>query len=98
MSPKSLDLASLELFAGVPLIFRIAICEVGLTKSTHLDVAVKSCKQGSASALRGLLAEIKIMAYLGKHENILNLLVAHTDDMNKGRYEDNQFTKKIYDK
>lgn len=48
-------------------------------------VAVKMCKDGADMAhLRALTLELKIMVHLGKHLNIVNLMGAHTANMEKG--------------
>ncbi|RXG60247.1 Platelet-derived growth factor receptor alpha, partial [Armadillidium vulgare] len=48
-------------------------------------VAVKMCKFGHDRAqLIALIMELKIMIHLGKHLNIVNLLGAHTSNIDKG--------------
>lgn len=37
------------------------------------------------SAFKGILSEIKILSYLGPHENIVGLIGAHTSDLQKGK-------------
>jgi hypothetical protein len=38
----------------------------------------------SATQLKNLLSEIKIMSYIGKHENVVILLGAHTEGIKDG--------------
>ncbi|RXG61985.1 Vascular endothelial growth factor receptor 2 [Armadillidium vulgare] len=48
-------------------------------------VALKMCKFGYDKAhIRALIMELKIMIHLGKHLNIVNLLGAHTSNIDKG--------------
>lgn len=54
-------------------------------KRDWLPVAVKICRYGCISALKGLLSEIKILAYIGKHENVVSLIGAHTEQLSQGR-------------
>lgn len=56
------------------------------TTSSDADmvVAVKMCRPGCVTALKGLLSEIKILTYLGKHENVVSLVGAHTDLISLG--------------
>lgn len=53
------------------------------TKQGPFPVAVKTTKDSDASQLRSLLSEIKLMTYIGKHENIVNLIGAITQDLKK---------------
>lgn len=53
-------------------------------RNVQVDAAVKTCKAGSASALRGLMSEIKIMAYLGRHSNVVGFIGAFTHDLTDG--------------
>lgn len=57
-----------------------------------IDVAVKTCKPGAPQALRGLLSETKILAYLGGHPNVVSLIGAHTENLHKGAYLNKQST------
>ncbi|RXG53781.1 Vascular endothelial growth factor receptor 1 [Armadillidium vulgare] len=51
-------------------------------------VAVKMCKFGYDKAhLRALIMELKVMIHLGKHLNIVNLLGAHTSNIDKDMRE-----------
>ncbi|XP_035713460.1 uncharacterized protein LOC118437967 [Folsomia candida] len=55
------------------------------TTDTETVVAIKSCKPGAdIIALRALLAEIKIMLYVGKAPNIVQILGANTSDLTRG--------------
>lgn len=57
------------------------------TTDTETVVAIKSCKPGAdIIALRALLAEIKIMLYVGKAPNIVQILGANTSDLTRGIY------------
>lgn len=47
-------------------------------------VAVKSTKTNNPCSLRGLLSEIKILSYLGKHENIVSLVGVHRENLRQG--------------
>lgn len=62
--------------------------EDGLTTaspSSSLVVAVKMCKsQQDASHVRALTMELKIMAYLGKHLNLVNLIGSNTSHIGRG--------------
>jgi len=51
-----------------------------------MEVAVKTLKtKTNVAALKGILSELKIMACVGKHSNIVNLVGACTKRMRKGR-------------
>lgn len=50
----------------------------------EVNVAVKMCRTASNTALKGLLSEIKILSYLGKHENVVSLVGAYTVSVFKG--------------
>ncbi|KAB7502426.1 Vascular endothelial growth factor receptor 3 [Armadillidium nasatum] len=66
---------------------RVLLAQVkGLNgKESPTRVAVKMCKFGHDKAhLRALTMELKIMIHLGKHLNIVNLLGAHTSNIDKG--------------
>ncbi|RXG55344.1 Vascular endothelial growth factor receptor 1 [Armadillidium vulgare] len=66
---------------------RVMLAEVkGLDgRPSPTRVAVKMCKDGADMAhLRALTLELKIMIHLGKHLNIVNLIGAHTSNMDKG--------------
>lgn len=54
-----------------------------------VEVAVKMCKQGSQNSLRGLLSEIKIMMYLKKHANVVGIIGAYTQELDKGKLKQN---------
>lgn len=57
------------------------------TKNTQVDIAVKTCKRGcSQDTLRGVLSEIKIMSFLGKHPKVVSLLGAYTNDLSQGNH------------
>lgn len=49
---------------------------------TQVEVAVKTCKRGDA--MQGLLSEIKMLSYLGQHENIVGLIGANTSELANG--------------
>ncbi|KAB7502413.1 Vascular endothelial growth factor receptor 3 [Armadillidium nasatum] len=54
-------------------------------KESPTRVALKMCKYEYDKAhLRALIMELKIMIHLGKHLNIVNLLGAHTSNIDKG--------------
>ncbi|RXG62357.1 Vascular endothelial growth factor receptor 3 [Armadillidium vulgare] len=66
---------------------RVLLAQVkGLNgKESPTRVAVKMCKFGyDKTHLRALIMELKIMIHLGKHLNIVNLLGAHTSNIDKG--------------
>ncbi|KAL7635880.1 UNVERIFIED_CONTAM: hypothetical protein RMT77_013697 [Armadillidium vulgare] len=66
---------------------RVLLAQVkGLNEKESLTrVAVKMGKFGHEKAhLRALIMELKIMIHLGKHLNIVNLLGAHTSNIDKG--------------
>lgn len=51
------------------------------------SVAVKTTKKDAdKSYLKALLSELKIMIYLGYHENIVPLIGASTKDLDKGNF------------
>lgn len=55
-------------------------------KELWVGVAVKSNKEGlSSTALQGFLLEIKTLIFLGKHENIVGLVGAHTSKLSGGK-------------
>lgn len=41
-------------------------------------------KEGCPTGIKGLLSEIKILGYLGKHENVVSLIGAHTQEIFEG--------------
>ena len=48
-------------------------------------IAVKTLKtECSLQALKNLLNEIKIMSFVGEHDNILKLIGAHTSKIDQG--------------
>lgn len=64
------------------------VCKGKLDTDTgKIEVAIKMMNQikGHKSALTGLLSEIKVLAYLGKHENIVELLGANTQSLRQGK-------------
>ncbi|KAL7633707.1 UNVERIFIED_CONTAM: hypothetical protein RMT77_015661 [Armadillidium vulgare] len=66
---------------------RVLLAQVkGLNgKESQTRVAVKMCKyEHDKVHLRALTMELKIMIHLGKHLNIVNLLGAHTSNIDKG--------------
>ncbi|KAB7501809.1 Vascular endothelial growth factor receptor 3, partial [Armadillidium nasatum] len=66
---------------------RVLIAQVkGLNgKESPTRVAIKMCKyEGDKTHLRALILELKIMIHLGKHLNIVNLMGAHTSNIDKG--------------
>jgi len=60
---------------------------------TAINVAIKTMRLGkpSSSVLSGILSEIKVLAYLGKHDNIVELLGANTENLKKGKIITNYF-------
>jgi len=54
----------------------------GVTESVAFK---KPNKNISVSQLKNLLSEIKIMIYIGKHENIVVLLGAYTEQIREGK-------------
>ncbi|CAL8132874.1 unnamed protein product [Orchesella dallaii] len=48
------------------------------------EVAVKVPMPGSSEALKGVICEIKVMSYVGKHVNVLQLVGASTFDIKNG--------------
>lgn len=52
----------------------------------YIDVAVKTMKPNQPNALyfKTLLSEVKIMAYLGQHINVVSLVGACTANIRKG--------------
>ncbi|KAB7500097.1 Vascular endothelial growth factor receptor 3, partial [Armadillidium nasatum] len=66
---------------------RVLLAQVkGLNgKESPTRVALKMCKfEYDKTHLRALIMELKIMIHLGKHLNIVNLLGAHTSNIDKG--------------
>ncbi|CAG7838415.1 unnamed protein product [Allacma fusca] len=60
-----------------------SVVKKGLAKGK--EVAVKTVKPGAdKSYLKALLSEIKILIYLGKHDNLIALVGACTSDLRKG--------------
>ncbi|KAL7631655.1 UNVERIFIED_CONTAM: hypothetical protein RMT77_018044 [Armadillidium vulgare] len=54
-------------------------------KESPTRVAIKMCKyEGDKTHIRALIKELKIMIHLGKHLNIVNLMGAHTSNIDKG--------------
>ncbi|RXG52765.1 Vascular endothelial growth factor receptor 1, partial [Armadillidium vulgare] len=54
-------------------------------KELPTRVAIKMCKyEGDKTHIRALILELKIMIHLGKHLNIVNLMGAHTSNIDKG--------------
>jgi len=57
----------------------------GTILSIGLPVAFKTTKAGCpSSALKGMMSEIKVLLYLGKHENIVTILGAYTAEIKQG--------------
>lgn len=53
----------------------------------RIDVAVKTLKtKVDVGSLKALLSELKILASIGKHTNVVNLVGACTKKMSKGRW------------
>ena len=51
------------------------------------EVAVKTIKRNADKQyLKALLSELKIMIYLGNHDNIVTFLGAYTKELQKGNY------------
>ncbi|RXG53860.1 Vascular endothelial growth factor receptor 3 [Armadillidium vulgare] len=66
---------------------RVLIAQVkGLNgKESPTRVAIKMCNyEGDKTHIRALILELKIMIHLGKHLNIVNLIGAHTSNIDKG--------------
>ena len=51
------------------------------------DVAVKMNKSSDVSVFKDFLSELKIMAYVGVHENVVEFLGAVVDDIQKGVWQ-----------
>lgn len=53
----------------------------------NVKVAVKLANADKAhkTALKGLLSEIKILAHIGKHDNITEMIGANTSDLKQGK-------------
>ncbi|KAB7506086.1 Neuronal cell adhesion molecule [Armadillidium nasatum] len=94
---KRNDMLQLELFffregnvgkqLGAGAFGRVLLAQVkGLNgKESPTRVALKMCKfEHDKAHLRALIMELKIMIHLGKHLNIVNLLGAHTSNIDKG--------------
>lgn len=64
---------------------------VGITKGSDESVqtvAVKMVRsQTNIAAMEALISEMKILIYLGKHLNVVNLLGACTKQISKGFYK-----------
>jgi hypothetical protein len=55
----------------------------GIVRGT--PAAIKTCKENAEKVhLKALLSEIKIMAYIGVHDNVVNLIGANTSNLRKG--------------
>ena len=51
------------------------------------EVAVKTIKRNADKQyLKALLSELKIMIYLGNHDNIVTFLGAYTKELQKGKH------------
>jgi len=51
------------------------------------EVAIKTMKPHSTlSYFKALLSELKIMVYLGKHENVIHLIGAYTGRIKESKY------------
>jgi len=49
------------------------------------DVAVKTTRAGVDKIyLKALIQELKMLVYLGSHENIVNICGAHTSELRQG--------------
>lgn len=51
----------------------------------HVAVKVANPKKFHKTALNGMLSEIKMLAYIGKHENINEMIGANTADLKHGK-------------
>jgi serine/threonine protein kinase len=49
-------------------------------------VAFKTVKSGRSEELKDIMAEIKIMSYIGSHTNVVGLLGAYTREIRKGNF------------
>jgi len=58
----------------------------GMLTCSRVDVAVKASRC-SAISVKQILSEMKILANVGKHENVLYLLGANTSEIEKGKHE-----------
>jgi len=66
----------------------------GKMENEPFDLAFKTTKPNCpATALKGILSEIKVLIYLGKHENIVNLHGAYTAELRKGRCFHNSYNE-----
>jgi serine/threonine protein kinase len=64
------------------------IVYLGRIHSLPDPIAVKTLKvEASIIDLKNLLSEIKIMSYVGRHDNIVQLLGAHTAKIERGMSE-----------
>jgi len=51
----------------------------------EVEVAVKTTKSCSpTSGIKGLLSEIKVLSYLGRHENVVGMFGAYTKEIKRG--------------
>lgn len=58
-----------------------ALIETDEPKEVALKTIKKDCPK---TALKGLLSEIKILTYLGKHPNIVSIIGAYTSELKSG--------------
>jgi len=63
----------------------------GILVESETEVAIKSSRH-SATSVKQLLSEIKILIHVGPHKNVLNLIAANTCELQKGMYR-NHFSK-----
>lgn len=61
--------------------------EVDEVFNEEFDVAVKICKKDvDVTSFKALLLEVKVMVYLGQHENIVSLIGASTKNIRNRNY------------
>jgi len=56
----------------------------GMLTCSSIDVAVKTSRCSDVS-VKQILSEMKILAYVGKHENVLQLLGANTSELKQSK-------------
>lgn len=63
-----------------------AVQKVSLVHRRDQVVTImKTCEIGSKTSLKSLLSELKVMLYLGRHENLVNFIGAYTQELSKGK-------------
>lgn len=63
------------------------VCLAKVVRDGVEQTAAVKLAQHSSVSLKSLMCEIKVLSYLGKHENIVGIVGACTAEFNKGYFK-----------